>query len=365
MKLKFRLADESDADRWNDFIVKNTPSAFYSLYNLFEWRRVLIHAYGYDPYYIIAENEGEIVGCFPLMYVKSRLFGDGLISLPFTDHGCGPCVKDGDVNVLKLLLEEVRRIAVGLKVKCIKVCSPQGQNTFYDMGYEKPYDYFTFLLDLNKSVDDIWLGFDKRVRNAIRKAQKNDVSVVMDDSEVGVRDLYRIHVDNMKELGTPPHSEKFFRALWSELRPKGLLKNFFAEYDGIRIAAISLFPHRDTVRWGIGVSLAKYRGLNPISLLLWEAIKWANERGYKVFDLGGSRPNSGNFFFKKGWLGKKYNDDRIIELNHLYLFLDNRERNILSPDIPKYKRLSKVWRKCVPIPITMWIGPYIRKQIAM
>ena len=100
MTLKFRFASESDADEWNNFVIENTPSAFYSLYNLFEWRRVLINAYGYEPYYIIVEKKGEMVGCFPLMYVKSRLFSDRLISLPITDHGCGPCVKDEDVEVL-------------------------------------------------------------------------------------------------------------------------------------------------------------------------------------------------------------------------------------------------------------------------
>lgn len=363
MKLKCRLASESDMDEWNYFIIKNTPSAFYSLYNLFEWRRVLIHAYGYDPYYLVAENEGEMVGCFPLMHVKSRLFGDRLISLPFTDHGCGPFTKDGYIKILRLLLDEVKRIAIELKVNSIKVCSPQGQNIFHDVGYERPYDYFTFLLDLSRSVDDIWAEFNKRVRNAVRKVQKSGVKVLMDNSEGGVKNLHRIHVDNMKKLGTPPHSERFFKALWDEFWSGGLLGSFFAEYCGMKVAAISVFPHRDSVRWGIGASLTKYRKLNPISLLLWEAIKWARESGYRVFDLGGSRPDSGNFFFKEGWIGKRHKNGQIVGLNHLHMFL-NEDKDVIDPERLKYRRLSGLWRKHVPRFITMRIGPYIRKQLA-
>jgi FemAB-related protein (PEP-CTERM system-associated) len=365
MTLKFRLANEYDAKGWNDFVVSNASNAFY---NLFAWRNVLIHAYGYTPYYIIAEKGEEISGCFPLMYVKGKLFGDRLISLPFADHGCGPCVKGEDKNIVKFLLNVAERISTKLKAKFIEIHSPSQNwitSLLYNIGYEKLYNYFTFSMNLNRSINDIWMGFEKRVRNAIRRSEKNGIKVVIDNSEDSLKDLYRIHVDNMKTLGTPPHSKNFFKALWKELYHNGLFMNFFAEYEGRRIAAIIIFPYKNSVRWGAGISLTKYKRLNPISTLLWEAIKWAKENGYKNFDLGGSRLNSGNFFFKKGFLGKKCINGQIIELNHLYLFLDDHRTNIPNPDIPKYKLLSNVWRKYMPIPITMWIGPYIRREIAV
>jgi CelD/BcsL family acetyltransferase involved in cellulose biosynthesis len=363
MGITSRLASESDSNGWNEFITKNTPNAFYSLYNLFEWRRILIHAYGYEPYYIIAEEKGEIAGCFSLMLVKSRLFGNRLISLPFTDHGCGPCVKDGNVAVLKFLLDEARQIAVKKHVQSVKICAPQQFVLENAAEYRKLYDYCTFLISLKRSKDDVWSGLDKRIRNAVRKAQKGGVKVVIDNSEDGVATLHKIHVANMKKLGTPPHSKKFFKVMQSELEPEGLYKAFFAEYKGNRIAAIVVFPHRESVRWGIGGALPKYRELNPINLLLLEAVQWAIDNGYELFDFGGSRPKSGNYFFKTGWMGKNSDMSQIVDLSHLHLCLSGRAE-IVDPEKSKYTFLSSVWKKCMPSTFTTLIGPSIRKQLA-
>jgi len=186
---------------------------------------------------------------------------------------------------------------------------------------------------------------------------------LVDDSENSVEDMYRIHVDNMKVLGTPPHSKSFFYETLKELHSKGLVENFFAGYQGKKIAAISIFPHRDSVRWGTGVQLTEYRSLNPISLLLWEAIKWSNEQGYRSFDLGGTRPNSGTFFFKTGWIHRKFKNGRILNMDNLQFFLKG-EKEIVDVREPKYERLSTLWRDFMPQFLAKQIGPYIRRQLA-
>jgi len=360
---KVRFLENGEAEAWNTFVAKNTESAFYSLYNQFEWGEVLNDAYDYERYYLVAERNGEFVGCFPLIHVPSRVFGDKLICLPFTDHGCGPSVALGDTETLDVLLDEARKLAMRLGVDYIKVCSPPVWMlpNFFEFGYEQVYDYCTLILELDSSVDDIWVSMDKSVRNAIRKAEKSGVRVMMDDSRNFVEDTYRIHLDNMKKLGTPPHSKSFFDAMWRRLQSKGLLRNYTAKYDGKTISAITVFPHRESVRWGTGVALTDYRRFNPISLLLWEAVKWAKQQGYRTFDFGGSRPNSGNFVFKRGWLGKNYKNGQVVNLNHLCVFL-NRVK-IADPREERYATLSSIWKRYVPEFIACRLGPSLRKQL--
>lgn len=361
--IKFRYANESDSDLWNEFIIRNTPNAQYSLYNLFEWRKVLTNSYNYKSYYIIAEQNSKIISCFPLIYVKSAIFGNRLISLPFTDHGCGPSIETDNAKFIICLLDKVNKIANTLGVQSVQVNSPLHKTGFYEFGYKKHYEYFTFLLNLKLSSDEIWNTFNKRIRNNIRKAQKYGVEIIVDLEGNYNKTIYEIHTDNMKYLGSPPHSMVFFQELWTNLNPKGLIMNYIAKYNGENIGAITLFPHRDTVRWGIGVSLAEYRKYNAISLLLWEAIKGAQMNGYSLFDFGGSRVNSGNFLFKKNWLGKDLKNGWIDVSDHLYLFLNKKEK-IINPDLPKYAWISKQWKKYMFKSMANYIGPRIRKQLA-
>ncbi len=51
------------------------------------WGRVIHDAYGHESIAFAAVEEGEVVGILPLVLVRSRLFGDRLVSMPFLDYG--------------------------------------------------------------------------------------------------------------------------------------------------------------------------------------------------------------------------------------------------------------------------------------
>jgi CelD/BcsL family acetyltransferase involved in cellulose biosynthesis len=365
--MHIRLAHEQDHENWNRFVIENSPGASYSLYNLFEWRMVLQNSYSYPSYYFIAESGSDIIGCFPLMHVKSMLLGNRLICLPFTDHGCGPIVAGQDAQVLKSLLNEADRLAVKLKADLIQVNSPKDDvGTFaFEFQYKKLYDYFTFVLDLNRPIDNIWSSFKKQVRNSIKKAEKSSVKVTIGNTFESMCRIHRLHINNMKRLGTPPHSGKFFMQMWKQMHPTDNIRTYLATCEGRDVAGIVLFPHRESVRWGVGVVHSDYRWLNPLYPLLWEAIRWSKENGYATFDMGGTRPASGNYDFKEAWIGKNQVNGRIVGLNHLYHFLNKNEANIVSLENPSYARLSNLWRKYVPSLLANSLGPYLRKQIAM
>ena len=139
MTTKLRLADDSDAEEWNEFVMRNAPDGYSSVYNLFEWRKVLVDTYRYAPYYLIAENEKGIIGCFPLMHVKGSLFKDRLISIPFADYGCGPCVQDQNIEALTALLNRAKEIATELDEYSIEVFSPEPwiSDLLCKLGYQK------------------------------------------------------------------------------------------------------------------------------------------------------------------------------------------------------------------------------------
>ena len=312
------------------------------------------------------ENSGEVMGCFPLIHVKGALIDDQLMSLPFTDYGCGPYVKDNCVEVLSLMINESKRLAKALNAYIITINSPQQHiiNTLYNAGFKKIYDYNGFFLDLSKPIDLIWKNFEKRIRNTIRKAEKENIKIIEDNNHIYTNNIYRLHLENMKALGTPPHAKTFFSEIDKNLNKKGLVKSIVATYNEKVIAAISIYPHRKNVRWGLGVQSSKHRTKNPLSLLLWHALKWSKTNGYSEFDFGGSRPESNNYFFKRGWIHKNQKNGEIRDLTHLSFFMDDSRNEI--PDIrsTKYNLMSKTWKLLMPGGVAKYIGPYIRKQLA-
>ena len=57
------------------------------------WARVIETAFGHPHHYVFAERDGAITGVLPLAQVKTLLFGDTLISMPFCVYG-GPLAVD-------------------------------------------------------------------------------------------------------------------------------------------------------------------------------------------------------------------------------------------------------------------------------
>ena len=79
-----RAAQPQDAERWNAFVRQHPDGTFF---HLAQWREVLHQAFGHRSHYLIAERDGRVCGVLPLVHVRSRLFGNALVSTPFCVYG--------------------------------------------------------------------------------------------------------------------------------------------------------------------------------------------------------------------------------------------------------------------------------------
>ena len=69
---------------WDAF-VEQCPDA--TFFHRAGWRRILEESLGHRAYYLYSERAGAITGVLPLGQVKSLLFGNALISVPFCVYG--------------------------------------------------------------------------------------------------------------------------------------------------------------------------------------------------------------------------------------------------------------------------------------
>jgi lipid II:glycine glycyltransferase (peptidoglycan interpeptide bridge formation enzyme) len=60
-----------------------------------------------------------------------------------------------------------------------------------------------------------------------------------------------------------------------------------SEYDGEVLAAMVILGYGDTVVYKMGAWSGRHSNLHPNEAMMWHGMQWAQERGYRFFDLEG------------------------------------------------------------------------------
>src|SRR5579859_7331446 len=100
----------NDANRWDSFVAQ-APDA--SNYHRWGWRAAIENTFGHAAYYLAATRNGEVQGVLPLVHMKSHLFGQFLVSMPFFSYG-GVLANTPDAR--EALLREAADLARQLRV---------------------------------------------------------------------------------------------------------------------------------------------------------------------------------------------------------------------------------------------------------
>jgi FemAB-related protein (PEP-CTERM system-associated) len=190
------------------------------------------------------------------------------------------------------------------------------------------------------------------VRTAVRKALKSGLTVEKGLHLQGVfADIMSRH---MRDLGTPFHALRFYQSIVREFPHQSEI--LMARHGDRYIGGILLISFQDTVHWYCGAGLHQYKSLAPISLLVWEAIRSACERGFAQFDFGRSRWDSGTSFFKRQWRAQP------VPLHYEYHLMSDRHLPDIDPINPSFRWAITFWKR-LPIFVAKALGPLIIRDI--
>ncbi len=193
---------------------------------------------------------------------------------------------------------------------------PAGQHlreTLQQMGWRFSDEQIQFrntvTIDLTEDEDDLLMAMSGNTRRKVRLAYRRDVTVrsaTPDDLDTLYR-LYETTGDRNDFLVRP---KAYYATLWREFMERDLAHALIAEYNGQPIAHVILFHFGKTCWYFFGASSNAERNRMPNYALQWEAIKWAQSRGYEVYDMWGapdvfddSDEMWGVYRFKRGFRG--------------------------------------------------------------
>ena len=144
--------------------MKAAPGAH--AYHRAGWSSVIERAFGQQTYKLISEDaSGRVNGVLPLARLRSRLFGDFLVSLPYLNYG-GPCAIDAETE--SRLVDEAVRLAREENVQHLelRLTAPEG------FGLHVKASKVSMRLALAEDADSLWKSFPSKLRNQVNRPIK-------------------------------------------------------------------------------------------------------------------------------------------------------------------------------------------------
>lgn len=340
----YSVSDRLDSKRWDAF-VDAAPDA--TLYHRWSWKGVIEESFGHRGHYLAAlDGGGKVAGVLPLVHMKSALFGNFLVSVPFVNYGGVLCQ---DEEAKRVLLAGAENLRISCRAEHVEL----RHLDFMIDGIPARQHKVTMVLGLAGDTEAQWAGFNAKLRNQIRKAEKNALNCRTGHLEL-LDDFYRVFARNMRDLGTPVYGREFFRQVLAAHPDTARI--IAVMHQGKTIAAGIVIWYRQTMEMPWASSIAGSKPLCPNNLLYWEAIRQAIAKGCSNFDFGRSTPNEGTFNFKKQWGAEP------VQLYWQYLLEEGKPLPELSNRNPKYEMAIRTWRK-LPVALTRLLGPRIVRSI--
>ena len=294
--MALQIVNPLNIPNWDDLVLATGKASFF---HSAAWARVLYESYGYKPVYFSSFENGKLTALMPVMEVNSWLTGKRGVSLPFTDQ---VSVIAPDRAFFEKLVKGVMDYGEKAGWKYIE----WRDGSLFAEEVNASEWHYTHELDLSKSEKQIFAGFRDSTRRNIKKAVKAGVSIQVSRSLDSVQAFYRLNCITRRRHGLPPQPLSFFKNVFEHVisRDRGVV--VAALNAGKAIASGVFFYYGKRAIYKYGASDLAHQELRANNLVMWEAIKWCRESGFKAFNFGRTEPeNEGLLQFKRGWGGEE------------------------------------------------------------
>jgi serine/alanine adding enzyme len=312
-----------------------------------EWLAILYDGLDHEPLVLEAKAQGETLALLPLVSMRSMLFGGFLVGLPYLNTGGVLATDEGAANSL---IEQAIAIADERDVNYLEL-RHEVRHPHPSLNYELT-EKVHMRLELPVASDDLWQSFSPKVRNQIRKAEKEGVAIEWGRHDL-LADFYAVFSHNMRDLGTPVYARRLFSSILTHLADAADI--CVARHRGRAVASAMLIHGQGTSEVPSASSLRAANPLNCNMLMYWHLLKRAIERGQNVFDFGRSTAGSNTYRFKAQWGATPH-----PAVWQYYV----RKGSVadMRPNNPKNQRRVAVWKR-LPVWLTRILGPAIVRGI--
>jgi FemAB-related protein (PEP-CTERM system-associated) len=338
-----RVGDDA-AREWDAFV--DTAQGA-SVYHLYAWRKLIGELFGHESLYLAARDaRNRICGVLPLVRLRSVLFGDFMVSMPYFNYGG---VLAASAEVAGALLSEATTSARSLGVSHVELRHVGNVRPDWPVRTDKVAMY----LGLPGSVEELSKRLGAKLRSQIKRPTREGATCISGGREL-LPDFYAVFARNMRDLGTPVYPQKFFAAILDRFASQSRL--FVVRLKDAPVAAGFTIGYRERLEipWASALREANSVGVNM--LLYWSILEYACEQRFATFDFGRSTVDSGTYRFKQQWGAQPH------QLHWHYWMRSGGAPPMLNPHNPKYRLAVAGWQ-CLPLAIANRLGPMLVRNL--
>ena len=170
----------------------------------------------------------------------------------------------------------------------------------------------TLLVDLRPDETTLWKKLRSSARKAIRRAERDGISIERIASEQQLREYYAAAAHWTEQSGRRVFSYGNLSVMWKYLRPHGSVELFAARHQGEMIGGLGIWVFNGILYefWSWQSERSFREKLYGNDLIKWEVIRRGHAQGHRVYDLAGVAPNPANTKeagirrFKEKWGGR-------------------------------------------------------------
>jgi len=337
--------DPRSDPRWLEFLARHEAA---TIFHHPLWIQLIQETYHYASESVAFIKGEKLVGILPLLEVRSWLTGRRAICLPFSDY-CVPLFEDAESA--SRLFDHCVMLKEKKQWKYIELRGSVDSSIFVPGPRFKQHR-----LDLTGDYENVFRKFSKsQTQRSILKAEKLGVVAERRKDAGAVEEFVQLNYSTRKKHGLPPQPDSFFWNLYELLISKNLGFVSTAKVSNETIAAAVFLHYKDMVYYKFGASKESFHGFRPNHKLMWDAIKWGCENGYKLFDFGRTDiDGDGLLRYKRGW-GTKESDviyHRLCE--------DKTPLSVTGKGVLEH--LNPVLRK-TPLPVLKVIGRVLYRHV--
>jgi len=282
-----------------------------------QYRNLLSDFLSCQPCYIIAIEEGEVIGAIPAFLKENTKYGNILNSLPFFGSHGGVLVQSKfDENkkrqIKRSLLDSFSALA--REKDCIlstMITSPFDSDiSFYENNL--PYKFkdrrVAPIVEFRDNIDNaeheiMYHIIEPDNRRAIRRPLKHGVTLEF-SQDFGP--LFEMHNENISSKGGNVKPMAFFQKV-RELIKENDYDLIYAKKEGVIIAGLLVFFFKNIVDYFTPALRYEYSIEQGTTFLIYEGMKKAIASGYKYWNFGGTSESQPSLHrFKARWGTKDY-----------------------------------------------------------
>jgi len=248
------------------------------------------------------DADGNINGVLPLLS-KDGPLGRVVNSLPYYGSNGGPLASTPAVeSSLVEAYNELARseaVAAATMVGNPLAASPPCRDIAQTLTDHRIGQFTTLAYDTGHA-DALMGSFHHKTRNMVRKSLKSGLTVRVENDMVEF--LRDVHQQSLRAMGGLAKSDEFFDRFPRGFQPDRDFRIWVARDNAEPVAAMLLFYFRGTVEYFTPVVREAYRAKQPLTRLIFESMVDASERGFALWNWGGTwATQDGLYLFKSRW----------------------------------------------------------------